>query len=192
MGSDYLSGRPLEPHQPKEFKLPKWPPGLLAHVRQQGACQSFCCPQSPRDCWNMDNAGLFVLIFMGKGIGPVFPYGVSGLSFNIISKQPPLCNNLGGVGVFFYSFIGSSDCYAKPYHSIPGNSFRSRMTHLDPYWNTMRWRREPILPEMRGHRARSMSFQRDVQILPSGELVRHLVDWEHTGSQAVFLATFVS
>jgi len=32
-------------------------------------------------------------------------------------------------------------------------------SHLDPYWNTVQWRWEPVLPDVRGHRARSMSFQ---------------------------------
>lgn len=83
----------------------------------------------------MDNAGVFLLIFMGKGIGVVFTYGVSGLSFNIIGKQQLLYNSWreGGGCMFFYVFIGSSDCYVKPYRSIHGNSFRSRMTHVGPY-----------------------------------------------------------
>lgn len=75
--------------------------------------------------WN--NAGLLVLIFMSKGIGE------STLYLYIICKQRPFYNNFGDRdGIVFYGFVGSTVCYVKLYHDIPGSSFRSRLIHLGP------------------------------------------------------------
>lgn len=107
----------------------KWPPGSLALVRQQVAHQSSCCPQSPRDCCDIDKSGLLVLIIMGKGVGVVFLNRESTLSLYIICKHQPLYNNFGdGESSFlwfcwFYCLL----CKTIPQHSW---HFRSRLIHL--------------------------------------------------------------
>ena len=190
MGSDYLSGRPLQPFQGKELKLPKWPPGSLARVRQQGAHQSFCCPQSPRDYWDMDNAGLFVLIFMGKGIGVVFPYGVLGLSFYVINKQSSY-NNLGGVWYIILWFHWFFWLLCK---TIPQHTWKI-FQKLGPTWThteTLCSGDENLSCQMWEATEQGQCHSRHLQMLPPEKLAGHHMGREHAGSQTVFLATLVS
>lgn len=145
----------------------------------------------------MDNAGVFLLIFMGKGIGVVFTYGVSGLSFNIIGKQQLLYNSWRGGGGGMYVLLRFYWFLWLLCKTIPQHTRELFQKQDDP--------RGPILKrsavEMRTCLPRGERPPWKVGVSHSGEMCgcclqsgqwAHLAEWEHAGSQAVFLAAIVS